>query len=70
MTQLNYEDPDAVAMREAFMRRAGKEVEKKTPNKQGVGDIGEIRELEDIGWGTGRRTRRAGKITEKDDEYF
>ncbi|KAL2011392.1 hypothetical protein VTN00DRAFT_4110 [Thermoascus crustaceus] len=70
MTQLNYEDPDAVAMREAFMRRAGKEVEKKTPNKQGVGDVGAIRELEDIGWGTGRRTRRAGKITEKDDEYF
>lgn len=58
MTQLNYEDPDAVAMRKQFLRNAGKLVEEDTKpppqTTQGLVD------LEDGGWGTGRRTRRAG----------
>lgn len=63
MTQLNYEDPDAVAMREQFLSYAGKLINKPAavPEKRAVG---EIRELEDVGWGTGRRTRNAGKAAE------
>ncbi|KAE8154951.1 BRCT domain-containing protein [Aspergillus avenaceus] len=62
MTQLNYEDPDAVAMREKFLARAGKPVEKR---KDPV-EIGEVKELESVGWGSGRRTRNAGKVAVED----
>ncbi|GAQ09828.1 S-M checkpoint control protein rad4 [Aspergillus lentulus] len=62
MTQLNYEDPDAVKMREELFSHAGKLSKKKSPD-QGV-IVGEVRELEDVGWGTGRRTRNAVKDSE------
>lgn len=65
MTQLDYEDPDAVAMREQFLSYAGKLVKKpvaRAPEPGAV--IGEIKELEDVGWGTGRRTRNAGRAAE------
>ncbi|KKA19931.1 BRCT domain protein [Rasamsonia emersonii CBS 393.64] len=79
MTQLNYEDPDAVAMREEFMKRGGKSDNSdsnnndnnKDPAKQDTaGD--EVRELEDIegGWGSAKRTRRAGKPKEPDNNIF
>ncbi|RHZ68054.1 hypothetical protein CDV55_104983 [Aspergillus turcosus] len=63
MTQLNYEDPDAVKMREEFLSHAGKLSNKKESANQGV-VVGEVRELEDVGWGTGRRTRNAVKDSE------
>lgn len=65
MTQLNYEDPDAVAMRQQFLRKAGKLVDEDPQESQTV-VVGEMRELEDTGWGTGRRTRKAtaGKATD------
>lgn len=66
MTQLNYEDPDAVAMREQLLNYAGKLG--KQPAEKGSAPsavVGEIRELEDLGWGTGRRTRNAGKAGEE-----
>lgn len=80
MTQLNYEDPDAVAMREEFMKRGGKRDNSdnnnannniKTPAKQDA-TVDEVRELEDIegGWGSGKRTRRAGKPKEPDNNIF
>lgn len=56
MTQLDYEDPDAAAMRAEFLRDAGKLVEKAKKPDPAV--IGEIKELEDTGWGSGRRTRK------------
>ncbi|KAF7588990.1 hypothetical protein BBP40_004957 [Aspergillus hancockii] len=62
MTQLNYEDPDAVAMREKFLNQAGKRVTKKASEQDLV--IGEMKELENVGWGTGRRTRNAAKAVE------
>lgn len=62
MTQLNYEDPDAVAMREKFLNQAGKLVEKKPANQDLI--VGEVKELENVGWGSGRRTRNAGKVAE------
>ncbi|KNG87333.1 subunit of DNA polymerase II [Aspergillus nomiae NRRL 13137] len=62
MTQLNYEDPDAVAMREKFLHQAGKLVDKKPANQDPI--VGEIKELENVGWGSGRRTRNAGKVAE------
>ncbi|KAJ5098673.1 hypothetical protein N7532_005674 [Penicillium argentinense] len=56
MTQLDYEDPDAAAMRAEFLRDAGKLTGKaKKPDHVA---LGEIRELEDTGWGSGRRTRK------------
>jgi DNA replication regulator DPB11 len=56
MTQLDYEDPDAAAMRAEFLRDAGKLTGKaKKPDPVA---LGEIRELEDTGWGSGRRTRK------------
>jgi DNA replication regulator DPB11 len=64
MTQLDYEDPDAAAMRAEFLRDAGKLVDKATKPDPAV--IGEIRELEDTGWGSGRRTRK--QPAKKDDE--
>jgi DNA replication regulator DPB11 len=64
MTQLDYEDPDAVAMREQFLSYAGKLVNKPAGRGPDQGVIGGIRELEDVGWGTGRRTRNAGKAAE------
>jgi DNA replication regulator DPB11 len=64
MTQLDYEDPDAAAMRAEFLRDAGKLVEKaKKPDPVA---IGEIKELEDTGWGSGRRTRK--QPAKKDDD--
>ncbi|KAH2196018.1 hypothetical protein KXW61_003591 [Aspergillus fumigatus] len=63
MTQLNYEDPDAVKMREELFSHAGKLSNKTKSSDQGV-IVGEVRELEDIGWGTGRRTRKAVKDSE------
>jgi DNA replication regulator DPB11 len=63
MTQLNYEDPDAVKMREELFNHAGKVSNKKKSANQGV-VVGEVRELEDVGWGTGRRTRNAVKDSE------
>ncbi|KAJ5356569.1 hypothetical protein N7517_011178 [Penicillium concentricum] len=58
MTQLDYEDSDAAAMRAEFLRDAGK-LSGKTmkPDTSGL-LVGEVRELEDIGWGSGRRTRK------------
>lgn len=73
MTQLNYEDPDAAAMREEFMKRGRKEDSNNDPAKQHKGTVlGEIPELEDIdgGWGTVKRTRRAGKPKEPDNNIF
>ena len=62
MTQLNYEDPDAVAMREKFLHQAGKLVQKKPAHQDLI--VGEVKELENVGWGSGRRTRNAGKAAE------
>ncbi|KAK9854592.1 uncharacterized protein MYU51_003723 [Penicillium brevicompactum] len=56
MTQLDYEDPDAAAMRAEFLRNAGK-LSTKTKTDSGV-HVGEVRELEDLGWASGRRTRK------------
>ncbi|KAJ5757504.1 uncharacterized protein N7511_006198 [Penicillium nucicola] len=56
MTQLDYEDPDAAAMRAQFLKNAGK-VSNKKNDRAGV-LVGEVRELEDIGWASGRRTRK------------
>lgn len=57
MTQLDYEDPDATAMRAEFLRNAGKLAgNTKTPDSDVL--LGEVRELEDVGWGHGRRTRK------------
>lgn len=73
MTQLNYEDPDAVAMRQQFLRKAGKLVDEDTREGQAV-VVGEMREVEDTGWGTGRRTRKSaaggGKATTDGLEKF
>lgn len=66
MTQLDYEDPDAVAMREEFLRHAGKAVDKPS-RKEGL-VIGEVKELEKSGWGTGRRTRNANRAPPVDEE--
>ena len=69
MTQLNYEDPDAVAMRQQFLQHAGKLVDdKKSEDNQRL-VVGEVRELEDVGWGTGRRTRKAATKPTDDLEY-
>ncbi|KAL2815172.1 BRCT domain-containing protein [Aspergillus granulosus] len=68
MTQLDYEDADAVAMREKFLRHAGKIVEKPLTTQSVV--IGEVKDLEQGGWGTGRRTRNANKVIELDDDDF
>lgn len=57
MTQLDYEDADAAAMRAEFLRNAGKLVDKPQPADPGL-LIGEARELEDVGWGSRRRTRK------------
>lgn len=67
MTQLNYEDPDAVAMRQKFMQHAGKLVDTE-PANQGL-IVSEVRELENVGWGTGRRTRKAAKPVDDLEEY-
>lgn len=69
-TQLNYEDPDAVAMREEFMRRAGRGTDKTSGTNQAL-VVGEVKELEDInGWATGRRTRRGGKTAQANNGIF
>ncbi|KAL4795872.1 hypothetical protein BDV19DRAFT_362229 [Aspergillus venezuelensis] len=69
MTQLDYEDPDAVAMREKFLRQAGKIVPKSEKKQDLV--VGEMQELESTGWGTGRRTRNAQRTRdiEEEDEF-
>ncbi|KAJ5952542.1 uncharacterized protein N7479_010955 [Penicillium vulpinum] len=58
MTQLDYEDPDAAAMRAEFLRDAGKLSGKIMKADSSGLLVGEVRELEDIGWGSGRRTRK------------
>lgn len=58
MTQLDYEDPDAAAMRAEFLRGAGKLSGKAMKADSSGLLVGEVRELEDIGWGSGRRTRK------------
>jgi DNA replication regulator DPB11 len=69
MTQLNYEDPDAVAMRQEFMRRAGKP-ENKEPGPRTL-VLGELKDLDvSRGWRPGRRTRKARKTTEVEDNLF
>ncbi|KAL4889606.1 hypothetical protein BDV59DRAFT_195574 [Aspergillus ambiguus] len=68
-TQLNYEDPDAVAMREKFLHHAGKLVEKK-PSTDPALVLGQVRELENPGWGSGRRTRNANKAVKDIDDDF
>lgn len=68
MTQLDYEDPDAVAMREKFLRYAGKVVEKPVGKQDIV--VEELKDLEKAGWGTGRRTRNATRKTAVDDDDF
>ena len=57
LTQLDYEDADAAAMRAEFLRDAGKLPTKMAQADQGL-RLGEVREMEDIGWGSGRRTRK------------
>ncbi|KAJ5279640.1 hypothetical protein N7478_005012 [Penicillium angulare] len=57
MTQLDYEDADAAAMRAEFLRDAGKLVGKPKPADPAL-LIGEAREMEDVGWGSRRRTRK------------
>jgi DNA replication regulator DPB11 len=76
LTQLNYEDPDALAMREEFMKRGRSNTDNNgntdsAKQEQGM-VLGEIPELEDLdgGWRTGKRTRRAGKPKESDDNVF
>ncbi|KAJ5946782.1 hypothetical protein N7454_003621, partial [Penicillium verhagenii] len=57
MTQLDYEDADAAAMRAEFLRDAGKIPRK--PNQADPGVLlGELKELEDVGWASRRRTRK------------
>lgn len=64
MTQLDYEDPDAAAMRTEFLIRAGK-LPRKKKSESGTMLVGEVRELEDVGWASGRRTRKnVGKVDE------
>ncbi|KAL5046096.1 hypothetical protein BDW71DRAFT_182803 [Aspergillus fruticulosus] len=67
MTQLDYEDPDAVAMREKFLQYAGKAVEKPAGKQDLI--VEELKELESVGWGTGRRTRNATRNTAVDDDF-
>ncbi|KAF9893249.1 Topoisomerase (DNA) II binding protein 1 [Aspergillus nanangensis] len=69
MTQLNYEDPDAVAMREKFLHHAGKLVEKKPPTDPAL-TMGRVQELENPGWGSGRRTRKSNKAVNDDLNEF
>ncbi|KAF7718520.1 Uncharacterized protein PECH_003670 [Penicillium ucsense] len=57
MTQLDYEDPDAKAMRAEFLRNAGKVADKSTEADSEM-LLGQVRELEDVGWSHGRRTRK------------
>jgi DNA replication regulator DPB11 len=69
LTQLNYEDPDAVAMRRKLMQRAGKTENEESAKNSLV--LGEFKDLEDTGgWGTGRRTRQAKKIFKVEDGLF
>ncbi|KAJ5120340.1 uncharacterized protein N7515_009728 [Penicillium bovifimosum] len=66
MTQLGYEDPDAAAMRAEFLRDAGK-LSGKTVKADSSGlVVGEVRELEDVGWASGRRTRNQPIIVDDD----
>lgn len=58
MTQLDYEDPDAAAMRAEFLRDAGRLGKGKVQKPDSALSLGEVRELEDVGWGSGRRTRK------------
>ena len=61
MTQLDYEDPDAVAMREKFLHQAGKLVEKKKSTDM-VAEGRLVPGLENEIWSTGRRTRNTNKV--------
>ncbi|CAL5870835.1 uncharacterized protein PFLUO_LOCUS5076 [Penicillium psychrofluorescens] len=72
MTQLDYEDSDAAAMRAEFLSRAGKLPGKKSAvaaPDPGV-SVGQVRELEDIGWGSKRRTRKAATKADDEDGLF
>lgn len=60
MTQLDYEDPDAVAMREKFLQKAGKVVEKKKSNDV-IAEGRLVPGLENGAWGTARRTRHTNR---------
>ncbi|PWY66066.1 hypothetical protein BO70DRAFT_356553 [Aspergillus heteromorphus CBS 117.55] len=79
MTQLDYEDPDAVAMREKFLHQAGKVVAKKHPG-DGEGDGAGGRKKQrlvpggleadilgagGVGVGAARRTRNAVRVSEE-----
>ncbi|KAJ5558787.1 hypothetical protein N7535_009332 [Penicillium sp. DV-2018c] len=66
MTQLGYEDPDAVAMRAEFLRDAGKLSGKSIKADSSGLVVGEVRELEDVGWASGRRTRNHPVIVDDD----
>ena len=57
MTQLDYEDADAAAMRAEFLRDAGKLPSKPKHSDPGL-LVDEVREMEDVGWGSRRRTRK------------
>ncbi|RAK95235.1 BRCT domain protein [Aspergillus ibericus CBS 121593] len=61
MTQLDYEDPDAVAMREKFLHQAGKVVEKKK-SSDGVAEGRLVPGLDSKVWSVGRRTRNANRV--------
>ncbi|OJJ51068.1 hypothetical protein ASPZODRAFT_148431 [Penicilliopsis zonata CBS 506.65] len=61
MTQLNYEDPDAVAMREKFLAEAGKLTTKKPVSLKQETLVAEVTELDDLGWRSRRRTRQGNK---------
>ncbi|PYI00678.1 subunit of DNA polymerase II [Aspergillus sclerotiicarbonarius CBS 121057] len=61
MTQLDYEDPDAVAMREKFLHQAGKIVEKKKSTDL-VAEGRLVPGLDSATWSTGRRTRNTNRV--------
>lgn len=60
MTQLGYEDPDAVAARRELLQSAGR-ISNDNPTEKNQG-VDEMKDLENGGWRTGRRTRRATKV--------
>lgn len=74
MTQLDYEDPDAAAMRRELLGQPA--IEDATSNADGSRlareSLTDDMELKDIGrepWGTGRRTRRSERMKEADRKF-
>lgn len=63
MTQLGYEDPDAVAMREKFTSKTNESKATDPSSEAGLTlTLGTLKSHAMLdGWGSGRRTRRAGK---------